>query len=272
MKNDVRHPGRRGGDAIFGAVFSGKSDPAAADGFLFQGLPVKAEALVGLGPLVQGHSPEAHAGPGGELEIAVLPQHIAGDGFVINARLAGQSAEETGCVQPGARAEDPAPGEADLLSQLPCDDVAGVCNVDENAVKAAFLDFSSIAADGGNGKVHLGQTVVGAPEQLDLAHAVDDDVAVFQIGEIPGPDGDPMGHIGHGIPEILDLAGHLLLVLIHQDQLVHDALDGQGIGHMGPHMSDADDAGDSFLCHNEPSFLFSLGFSLRFVSFSVILI
>ena len=80
------------------------------------------------------------------------------------------------------------------------------------------------------------------PQQVDLAHAVDDDVAVPQVGEVSGIHGDAVGQVRGGVPQVLDLAGQLLLLPIHQHQLVRNALDRQGVRHMGAHMAQTDDA------------------------------
>lgn len=72
---------------------------------MLEGVPVKAEPLVGLGPVIQRFAPEADAGPGSKLLIAVLTQHISGDGLVVDAGLTGQRTEETGGIQTGAGAE-----------------------------------------------------------------------------------------------------------------------------------------------------------------------
>lgn len=60
-----------------------------------------------------------------------------------------------------------------------------------------------------------------------------------------------MGQIGCGIPQILHLALQLLLVLIHQYQLVGDALHRQGIRYMGAYMAQADDAYHTIFSHNK---------------------
>ena len=79
-------------------------------------------------------------------------------------------------------------------------------------------------------------------QQLDLAHAVDDDVAVAQVGKVAGIHGDAVGQVRGGVPQVLDFAGQLLLLHIHQHQLIRNALDRQGIRHMGAHMAQADHA------------------------------
>ena len=90
---------------------------------------------------------------------------------------------------------------------------------------------------------------MGAAEQLDLTHAVDDHIAHAQLGEITGADGDAVRQIRRGVPQVLHLAGQLLPVLIHQHQLIGDALHRQRIGHMGAHMAQSDHTQNPFLCH-----------------------
>ena len=192
VEHDVSHTRSGGGDAVLGTLLAHVSHPAAADGLLLQGGAVKAEALVGFGPLVQRHALEADAGPGRELLAAVLTQHVAGDGLVVDAGLPRQCAQQAGGVQTGAGAEHAAPGQTHAQRQLAGHDVAGVGDVDKHAVKAALLDLVGIAPHGGNGEIHLRQTVMGL-QQLDFAHAVDDDIALAQIGEVTGPYRDAVG-------------------------------------------------------------------------------
>ena len=168
---------------------------------------------------------------------------------MIDARLPGQSAEQAGGVQARAGAEDPALGQAQAQCQLPGDDVAGVGDVHHHAVKAAGLDFLRVAPDGGNGEVHLLDPVVIALKQRDLTRAVDDDIAFAQVGKVSGANGDPVGQVGCGVPQVLHFTLELLLILIHQHQLVGDALHRQGIGYMGAHMAQADDAYHTILSH-----------------------
>ena len=104
---------------------------------------------------------------------------------MVDAGLAGQSGQQARGVQPRARAEHPAPGQTQAQCQLTGDNVAGVGDVDENAVKAGGLHVFHIAVDSGDSEVHLSQAVVVPAKQINFSHAVDDHVAVSQIGEIP---------------------------------------------------------------------------------------
>ena len=109
--------------------------------------------------------------------------------------------------------------------------------------------FCRVAADGGNGEIHLGQPVVRLAQQLDFADAVDDDVALAQVAKIARADGDPVRKIGHGVAQVLYLAGQLLLVSVDQHQLVRNALYRQGVGDVRAHVAEADDTENSFLTH-----------------------
>ena len=77
MQHNAYHARRRGCNAIFRAVFSGKCDPAAADGFLLQGIPVKAEAFIRLCPFLQGFSSEGNIAPCRKLLIPCSPNIYA---------------------------------------------------------------------------------------------------------------------------------------------------------------------------------------------------
>ena len=142
-----------------------------------------------------------------------------------------------------------------MQCQLARDDVTGVGDVDEHAVKAAGLDLFRVAAHSGDGEVHLGHAVVRAAQQIDLADAVDDDVADTEVGEVAAADRHTVGHIGDRVAQILHFACELLLALVDEHQLVRDALDGQSISHMCADVTHTDHAKNSFLCHKNTSFL-----------------
>ena len=255
VQHGVGHARGGGGNAVLGAELAGERDPAAANGLLLQRVAVEAEALVGLGPLIQRHAAEADAGPGRELLVAVLAHHVAGDGLVVKAGLARQRAQKTGGVEARAGAEHAAAGQAQMQCQLARDDVAGVGDVDEHAVKAAGLDLFRVAAHSGDGEVHLGHAVMRAAQQVDLADAVDDDVAHAKVGEVAAAHRHAVGHVRDCVAQILHFACELLLVLVDEHQLVRDALDRQSVSHMCADMTHADHAENSFLCHKNTSFL-----------------
>ena len=59
---------------------------------------------------------------------------------------------------------------------------------------------------------------------------------------------------GHGIPEILNLAGELVLVLICQNQFVRNALNCQRIRNMGANVAQTHNTDDSFFSHRKTPF------------------
>lgn len=252
VQDEMRHARGRGRDAIFGTELAGERDPAAADGFLLQRVAVKAEARVLLCPDIERHAAEADAGPGRKLLIAVLAEHAAGDGFMVDAGLAGQGAEKPGRVEPRASAEGAAARQTEAQRQLPRDDIAGIGDVDEHAVKAAVFDLLCVAAHSGDGVVHLGQAVVRLIQQLDLAHAVDDHVARAEIREIACADRDPVRQIRCRVAQVLYLARELLRVFVDEDQLVRDALYRQRVRGVRAHMAKADHTKNSFFAHIQP--------------------
>ena len=81
-----------------------------------------------------------------------------------------------------------------------------------------------------------------AAQQLDLADAVDDDVARAEVGEVTGADGDAVGQIRDGVAQVLHLARELLLVLVDEHQLIRDALDRQRVSDVRADVAKTDDA------------------------------
>ena len=102
-----------------------------------------------------------------------------------------------------------------------------------------------------------------SPQQVNFSHAVDQKIAVAQLGEVRSPDSDPVGNIGHGIPEILNLAGELVLVLICQNQFVRNALNCQRIRNMGANVAQTHNTDDSFFSHRKTPFGDRLYFKMR---------
>ncbi len=158
--------------------------------------------------------------------------------------------QQAGGIQTRAGTEHAALGEIKTQRQLAGDDVTGVGDVDKHAIKAAGLDLVCIAADGGNGERHLRQAVM-CFQQFDFADAVDDHIAFAQIGKITGAYRNAVGQIRCRIPQVLHLAGQLLLFLVYQHQFVGDALHRQRIRHMGAHMTQTDHTDNTFLCHSK---------------------
>ena len=81
-----------------------------------------------------------------------------------------------------------------------------------------------------------------AAQQLDLADAVDDDVARAEVGEVTSADGDAVGQIRDGVAQVLHLARELLLVLVDEQKLVRDALDCQRVSDVRADVAKTDDA------------------------------
>ena len=81
-----------------------------------------------------------------------------------------------------------------------------------------------------------------AAQQLDLADAVDDDVARAEVSEVTGADGDAVGQIRDGVAQVLHLARELLLVLVDEQKLVRDALDCQRVSDVRADVAKTDDA------------------------------
>ena len=165
---------------------------------------------------------------------------------MIHAGLAGQRAQQAGGVEAGAGAEHAAAGKTQTLRQLIGDDVAGVGDVDEDTVKAAVLDLLDIAAHGGDGELHLGHAVGVAAQKVDLADAVDDDIALAEVREVTGAHTDAVGHVGDGVAQVLHFAGELLILEVDEDQLVRNALNGEGIGDMRAHVAQTDHTDSTF--------------------------
>ena len=107
---------------------------------------------------------------------------------MVDAGLPGQRAEKTRGVQPGAGAEYAPFGKPKPQSKLMRYNITGIGDVDNNAVKAAFLIFFGKAAHRRDCKIHLCGTVVRFAEKLDLSNTVDDHVAFAEIGKNPRPE------------------------------------------------------------------------------------
>ena len=156
---------------------------------------------------------------------------------MVNAGLPGKGAQQAGGVKARAGAEDSSSRKAEPQSQLARNDVAGVRDVDEHAVKAGCLDFCRVTADGGNGEIHLSQPVVRLAQKLDFADAVDDHVTFAKIREIARANRHPVRKIRCRVAEVLYLTGELLLVFVDQYQLVRNALHCERVGDVRAHMA-----------------------------------
>ena len=168
---------------------------------------------------------------------------------MVYAGLPGKGAQQAGGVKARACTEHSSSRKAETQSQLARNDVAGVRDVDEHAVKAGCLDFCRVTADSGNGEIHLGQPVVRLAQKLNFADAVDNYVALAKVCEIARANRHPVRKIRRCVAEVLYLTCQLLLVFVDQYQLVRNALYREGVGDVRAHMAKADDTKNSFLTH-----------------------
>ena len=170
---------------------------------------------------------------------------------MVDAGLPGQRAEKTRGVQPGAGAEYAPFGKPKPQSKLMCYDVAGIGDVDNNAVKTAFPDFLGKAAHRRDRKIHLCGTVVRFAEKLDLSNTVDDHVAFAEIGKLPGLKADAVREIRCGIAQILYFACELLCVFVDQYQFVCNTLYGERVSDMRAYVSQTNHSEDPLFCHGQ---------------------
>ena len=168
---------------------------------------------------------------------------------MVNAGLPGKGAEKPRGIKARAGSEHSSSRKAETQGKLPRNDVAGVRDVDEHAVKARGLDFACVAADSGNGEIHLGQPVVRLAQELDFADAVDNYVALAKVCEIARANRHPVRKIRCRVAEVLYLTCQLLLVFVDQYQLVRNALHCERVGDVRAYMAKADDTKNSFLTH-----------------------
>ena len=93
-----------------------------------------------------------------------------------------------------------------------------------------------------------------AAQNRDVACAVDDHIAVFQIGKITHLHLHTMRVVHTAVQQVLALADDFLAVHIHKNDFVRDALKRHRIGAVGTHMAHADYTDNPFF-HNIGSFL-----------------
>ena len=173
---------------------------------------------------------------------------------MVHAGLPRQGAEKTRGVKPCAGAENSASRKLEPERQLARDDIAGVRDVDENAVKAGIFDLLRVAAHGGDRKVHFGQAVVRLAQQLNFADAVNNDGAFAEILIAARADCDAVRKIGDRVAQILHFAGKFLRVSVDQHQLVCNALYRQRVGDVRADVTETDDTENFFLIHKNASF------------------
>ena len=85
MQDGAHQGGRSTGDAVFGAPLAGHGDPAAFHGLFVDHVPLELHAP-GLFELFHGHAAEVQQGPGDELVIPMLADHIGAEAAGVQAR------------------------------------------------------------------------------------------------------------------------------------------------------------------------------------------
>ena len=155
---------------------------------------------------------------------------------------------QAGGIQQGTGAQHLAAGQAGQVGDFAGDQVAGVRDVHEDAVKAGVHDA-------GDDLRHLQHAVlqfvvpVEVLAQLDVAHGIHDDVAVGQAGQVHGSIQHPVGHKGYGVVQIIGFTDEFLFFDVTKQDFIGDAHHAQRICHMGPNMADSDDPHNAFF-HN----------------------
>ena len=181
----------------------------------------------------------------------MLAEHIARDRLVVDAGLPGQRAEKTRGVQSGAGTEYAASRKTEPQRKLVRYDIAGIGDVDNNAVKAAFPDVLGKAAHRRDREVHLRGAVVRFPEKIDLSNAVDDHVTFTEIGKLSGTKDNAVWQICRGVAQVLYLACELLCVFVNEYQLVRNALYGERVSDVRAYVSQTDHSEDPLFCHGQ---------------------
>ena len=89
-----------------------------------------------------------------------------------------------------------------------------------------------------------------AAQQINLTDAVDDHVAVAEVGKVARAHRHAVRHIRNGVAQILHFAFQFLGVHVDEHKLVGNALQGDGRRDMRADMTETDDTADSFLHNN----------------------
>ncbi len=190
-----------------------------------------------MGHFRQGLALEAHQGQGGELLVAVLSQHVGGDRTAVHPGIQGEPGKETGGVKARAGAEDPAPGQPQLFGHIAGDDIAGVGDVQEDALEAGGLDLGSDFLGSGHGEAHFVEAVPAGSGEADFAGGIHQYVGIADIGVGACIDLGPAGHVDHAGVDVHGLAFSFFPVNIYEHDFCGNALIDQIAEHMGPYMS-----------------------------------
>ena len=223
------------------------------DGFL-----VELEARVFF-HLCQRLAAEVHQRPRDHLAVAVLAHHERIEGMMFNARLLRNGADEAGGVKERARTEDAALRQSALLCDEVRHHVAGIGDIDEEAVEAAGHDLRNGFRHLTDGIVHF---IIAAARctEGDVPHSVDDDVAVSKILVLRNLVIHAVRHEIDRIHQVLTFADDLGLFRVADLDDVCHAHHAQSICHMRAYMACAQYADRYFLiCHNFSSLVLFRG-------------
>ena len=142
--------------------------------------------------------------------------------MVVQAGLLGNGADQTRAVETCARTENVPLGQAALLGDEVCNDVAGIGDVDDDALEAAGHNFRDVVGYLRYREMHFIVTVARSAK-LDVADGIDDDVAVRQFFIAGNGIVDTMRHKHNGVHEVLPFADQFIMVDITELDFVGNA-------------------------------------------------
>ena len=255
--DDVDDAGQSAADAVFGAALAADRHPGVLDDLLADVFVFKLKTGVSLCEFSQFLAAESNLRPRHHNGVAVFAHHAAVNRVVRDAGSPVEHVFQPRGIKAGAGAEDAPSWQPGQFRNLIGDDIAGVGDVDDDAVKAAGHHFWKKVGDLGNREIQfLEAVVVRRRENGDVANGIDDNVHVAEIAVIRYVNFHGVRAVGHRVTKVLAFADDLVVIRVDQIQLVDDALERKGIRAVGADVAQTDDGNFSLFNQNHtPSFL-----------------
>ena len=236
------------GNAEFGAAFLGVFNISFFMDFLqdfFLGIHM-VEIRLFLQQFIDGLACHFDMAPGNHAGIAVFAQKVGGERAAVDFELGRKLHLQAGRVQGCAGADDFLFRPVQFVLQVFCNNVAGIGNGNNNAVKAGFLNQRQEFLAGGNGAIHHVQTVLSLFP--GFAGCIDQNICIFHIVHGACIGLKMMGLVADGIQKIQGFADGFVHVGIVEYHFICQTLHGKLEGQMGSYIACSDNT--DFPCFN----------------------
>ena len=189
--------------------------------------------------------------PGSHLRIAVFSEHEGRERMMINPRLLRNSTNQTRRIKTCTCTHNLVRRQSALFANQMSNNIARISNINEIAVKSTLHNLGNIIGYTRYSKSHFIITTARRT-QFNLAHGINDNVAITQFFILCNHIIYMMRHEKDGIHQILTFADSLLFIYIANFNYIGGTSHAQHKSYMSTYMTHSDYTDNSFFHDKSP--------------------